>query len=97
MSGSSSQRLCKDRRAEASLSCRQGVGLLQKGVLGTIAAAQVTADQQGDVEGLLQAFHPLLLQILRMLIERGRVHFNASAEQPVQRGRPNHSAVVGQA
>ncbi|KAL5750823.1 hypothetical protein ACOSP7_025426 [Xanthoceras sorbifolium] len=54
MSGSSSQRLREDIKAETSVSGRQAVrlrvGLLQEGVLGIIAIAQVATDQRVDVE-----------------------------------------------
>ncbi|KAL5743960.1 hypothetical protein ACOSP7_026825 [Xanthoceras sorbifolium] len=51
MSDSSSQRLRKDRGAEASVSGRQRARLLQRGALGAITVAQVdNLDPPGEVE-----------------------------------------------
>ncbi|KAL5829795.1 hypothetical protein ACOSQ3_019263 [Xanthoceras sorbifolium] len=102
MFGSSSQRLREDRWVEVSVSGCQEVEMLQDDILGTTAVAQVVTDQRGDVE-------PLLLQGLALSVSpppvnaagahrKGKgVDFDASSKQSVQRGRPNHSAVVGQA
>ncbi|KAL5857379.1 hypothetical protein ACOSQ3_004837 [Xanthoceras sorbifolium] len=93
MSSSSNQRRCEGRREEASASGLQGVELPHEGSLRTITVAQVAASEQEDVEIVNVGPSPNVAGTRK----KGKgVDFYASAEQPVQKGIPTHSAVVGQ-
>ncbi|KAL5787750.1 hypothetical protein ACOSP7_004699 [Xanthoceras sorbifolium] len=96
MSSSSNQRRCEGRREEASASGRQRVELPHEGSLRTITVAQVAVSEQEDVEigqpPLLVGPSPNVAGTRK----KGKgVDFYASAEQPIQKGMPTHSAVVG--
>ncbi|KAL5758672.1 hypothetical protein ACOSP7_021283 [Xanthoceras sorbifolium] len=99
MSDLSNQRRHEGRGAEASVSGHQRVELPQEGALRMVIVAQVATNQQEDVE--IRPYpnlpQPPSSNGVDTHRKGKRVDFDASAEQPVQRGMPTHSAMVGQA